>query len=1036
MEAKFRGKAHQLYGQVVSDLKAVGKRTLEWDLNDWKWDGDRFTASRLNSVPSDCRSRQLFPVGPEIPENTGPSNGSSSGSDEINLVNDGGRRELEKRRRVVEVEDEELNDEAGSFNLKLGGQAYPVTEGELKSGKKTKIVGTTSNRAVCQVEGCNADLSNAKDYHRRHKVCDMHSKATKALVGKDMQRFCQQCSRFHVLQEFDEGKRSCRRRLAGHNRRRRKTHPDTVASGGCLNAERGTSYILISLLRILSNIHSNSSDQTKDQDLLSHLLRNLASLAGTVDGRNISALLEGSQGLLNAGTSTGSSQKVPDVTPNGSESSRPFCSTSKMDDHINPHDHPIYVGQCVTAFTSDMAQQRISLDDSQGGHVKDISGLQYKNPPPSKDGLPSKSIISETKVGRIKLNNIDLNNVCDDSEDCIEQVGRSHAPINSGTGFLGHPFWVQQDSHKSSPPQPSGNSDSTSSRSPSSSSGDAQSRTDRIVFKLFGKDPNNFPLVLRTQILDWLSHSPTDIESYIRPGCIILTVYLRLEKSMWEELCCDLGSYLERLLGSCNDSFWRTGWVYTRVRHRVAFMHNGQVVLDTPLPLKSNKNCRISSIKPIAVSISERVQFVVKGFNLSCSTARLLCAQEGKYLVQETCYDLMDSADTAIERDELQCLSFPCSIPNVIGRGFIEVEDHGLSSSFFPFIVAEREVCSEICMLEHAIEVAENADEIQRVPELLEAKTQALDFIHEIGWLLHRSHVKFRLGDMDPNTDLFPLKRFEWLVAFSMDHDWCAVVNKLLKILFEGVVDAGDHPSIELALLDLDLLHRAVRRNCRPMVELLLRFVPDKVSDGRGAQEKQQVDRASSGFLFKPDMVGPAGLTPLHVAASMDGSENVLDALTDDPGSVGIEAWKSARDNTGLTPNDYACLRGYYSYIHLVQKKFNKKMERRHVVLDIPGAVSDYNNKRKQSDGHKLSKVACLQTEKIEIGATYRHCKICEQKLSYGSMRRSLVYQPAILSMVVIAAVCVCVALLFKSSPEVLYVFRPFRWELLKYGSS
>jgi hypothetical protein len=32
--------------------------------------------------------------------------------------------------------------------------------------------------------------------------------------------------RFHPLPEFDEGKRSCRRRLEGHNRRRRKTQPD------------------------------------------------------------------------------------------------------------------------------------------------------------------------------------------------------------------------------------------------------------------------------------------------------------------------------------------------------------------------------------------------------------------------------------------------------------------------------------------------------------------------------------------------------------------------------------------------------------------------------------------------------------------------------------------------------------------------------------------------------------------------------------------------------------------------------------------
>lgn len=62
--------------------------------------------------------------------------------------------------------------------------------------------------------------------------------------------------RFHVLKEFDEGKRSCRRRLAGHNRRRRKTLPDTVVNGGTLNDESGSSYLLISLLRILSNMHS------------------------------------------------------------------------------------------------------------------------------------------------------------------------------------------------------------------------------------------------------------------------------------------------------------------------------------------------------------------------------------------------------------------------------------------------------------------------------------------------------------------------------------------------------------------------------------------------------------------------------------------------------------------------------------------------------------------------------------------------------------------------------------------------------------
>ncbi|KAL6844743.1 hypothetical protein ACP4OV_025402 [Aristida adscensionis] len=74
----------------------------------------------------------------------------------------------------------------------------------------------------CQVEGCGVDLSGVKPYYCRHKVCNMHSKAPRVVVAGLEQRFCQQCSRFHQLPEFDQGKRSCRRRLAGHNERRRR----------------------------------------------------------------------------------------------------------------------------------------------------------------------------------------------------------------------------------------------------------------------------------------------------------------------------------------------------------------------------------------------------------------------------------------------------------------------------------------------------------------------------------------------------------------------------------------------------------------------------------------------------------------------------------------------------------------------------------------------------------------------------------------------------------------------------------------------
>lgn len=80
----------------------------------------------------------------------------------------------------------------------------------------------------CQVEGCNLDLKLAKDYHRRHRICDTHSKSPKVIVAGMERRFCQQCSRFHDLSEFDDKKRSCRRRLSDHNARRRRVQSESV----------------------------------------------------------------------------------------------------------------------------------------------------------------------------------------------------------------------------------------------------------------------------------------------------------------------------------------------------------------------------------------------------------------------------------------------------------------------------------------------------------------------------------------------------------------------------------------------------------------------------------------------------------------------------------------------------------------------------------------------------------------------------------------------------------------------------------------
>ncbi|CAL0308055.1 unnamed protein product [Lupinus luteus] len=139
---------------------------------------------------------------------------------------------------------ESKTDGSSLIDLKLGRLAEcqgssndEITEGFTLSSIHptvfTKRARTSSSpilAPVCQVYGCNMDLSSSKEYHKRHKVCDVHSKTAKVIVNGIEQRFCQQCSRFHLLADFDDGKRSCRRRLAGHNERRRKHQFDYMSS--------------------------------------------------------------------------------------------------------------------------------------------------------------------------------------------------------------------------------------------------------------------------------------------------------------------------------------------------------------------------------------------------------------------------------------------------------------------------------------------------------------------------------------------------------------------------------------------------------------------------------------------------------------------------------------------------------------------------------------------------------------------------------------------------------------------------------------
>ncbi|RZB63901.1 Squamosa promoter-binding-like protein 7 isoform B [Glycine soja] len=113
------------------------------------------------------------------------------------------------------------------LDAKLEDEGLPV--------KKRARTARASASARCQVPGCEADISELKGYHRRHRVCLRCANAATVMLNDEAKRYCQQCGKFHVLSDFDEGKRSCRRKLERHNTRRRRKPP--ADSGGAAHSE-------------------------------------------------------------------------------------------------------------------------------------------------------------------------------------------------------------------------------------------------------------------------------------------------------------------------------------------------------------------------------------------------------------------------------------------------------------------------------------------------------------------------------------------------------------------------------------------------------------------------------------------------------------------------------------------------------------------------------------------------------------------------------------------------------------------------------
>ncbi|KAF8106876.1 hypothetical protein N665_0130s0048 [Sinapis alba] len=978
----------------------------DWNPKMWEWDSQRFEAKPVET------EEESFQVG----NGTQFDLNARSNSDDNNNNNNGGLSYEGEERRGLDL------------NLSSGFNAVEETAVVSRPNKKVKSGSPGRNYPKCQVDSCNEDLSVAKDYHRRHKVCEVHSKATKALVGNQMQRFCQQCSRFHLLSEFDEGKRSCRRRLAGHNKRRRKTQPEEVTSGAVAPGSSDKNAANMDVMALLTALacaqgrngaQPNGSPAVPQREQLLQILNKINALPLPMDLvsklNNIGVLARKNLNQPSAmnsrndvnGASSPSTMDLLAVLSSTLGSSAPeaiaflsqggFGSKDSNDKtKLTSSDH---------ATTTSLEKRTLEFPSFVGGERTSTS-----NPSPSQDTRSSSLSLQlftsspedeshPTVASSGKYYSSASSNPVEDRSPSSSPVMQELFPMQTS------PETMRSNNCKNSSPRHSclplelfgasnrgaaaanpSYASSGSDYSPPSLNSDAQDRTGKIVFKLLGKDPSQLPGTLRTEISSWLSSIPSEMESYIRPGCVILSVYVAMSASAWEQLEENL---LQRVSSLVKDSeFWSSTRFLVNTGRQLASYKHGRIRLSKSWRTLSSPE--LITVSPVAVVAGEETTLVLRGRSLTNDGISFRCAHMGNY----TAMEVTGTANRTTKFDELNVNRFKVESPSrgSLGRCFVEVEN-GFRSDSFPLIIANATICKELNRLED--EQTYNSDRPS-------SREEVVCFLNELGWLFQK---KWASSGTHGESD-FSIPRFKFLLVCSVERDYCSLVRTLLDMMVErnfGKDGMMSKESLDM-LAEIQLLSRAVKRKNTKMAETLIHY---------------SVNPTAKKFIFLPNIKGPGDITPLHLSASTSGSDDMIDVLTNDPQEIGLSSWNTLIDASGQTPFSYAAMRNNHSYNTLVARKLADKKNGQ-ISLNIENGIDQIGVSKRLTSELKRSCNTCAS-----VALKY-------QKKVSGTRR--LFPTRIIHSMVAVATVCVCVCVFMHAFPIVRQGSH-FSWGGLEYGS-
>ncbi|KAF8401584.1 hypothetical protein HHK36_012529 [Tetracentron sinense] len=681
-------------------------------------------------------------------------------------------------------------------------------EGEGEAKKRARTV--TARTARCQVPGCEADIRELKGYHRRHRVCLSCANASEVLIDGQCKRYCQQCGKFHILLDFDEGKRSCRRKLERHNNRRRRKAIDfrgavekepqggLPAEGVSCDAEAEKDSLCVSN-QIMGREALLESEDGHASPLCS------APNSQNIQSDSVVSFVASGEAQMEGGKDNSKYSISSSFCDNKSAYSS-MCPTGRISFKLydwNPAEFPRRLRHQIFKWLSSMPVELegyirpgctiltvfIAMPCFMWEKVMDLLNASHdfcEVFSPEVLDLTEDDLIEKFAIGVSMVTSLLL---------AISYPTLAAAPhmfINAHKNVLAVAVateysFPQADKVKEYLEDP------TLKRL-------LENRTDPQQMnccKPVGKQPTASLQHNRNKRLLQFLHSGTCAAEHGTNGPLKAKLPPQDIQHSTEDdeleapvLSKDAASYVHDFVSAPECMLSGRGSILVDVNNMIfRILKDGTSVMNVKVEVRAP---RLHYVHPTCFEAGKPMEFVACGSNLLQSKFRFLVSFAGKYLAYDSCVAIPHGKTESYIANscdhQIYKIYIPHTEPKLFGPAFIEVENEAGLSNFIPVLFGDKEICSEINIVQQRFDeflcskrslFAVNDSHSDLCEVSVSRQTAFSELLLDIAWLLKEP----RLENIQTLLTSRQFQRFNWLLNFLVQNEYITILEKILESL-------------------------------------------------------------------------------------------------------------------------------------------------------------------------------------------------------------------------------------------------------------